>query len=198
MEQTKHCPQCGQDKKLSEYYKNKTSKDGFQRCCKVCCNINSKKFREDRPEYYWGEGGYFRKRYKETIQYQLDMSRADKSSKIYMIETPDGVYIGSTKRFLYNRTNTHMSDYLSGKRGLLKVKLPLLHASFSKYTLDEVRKFLKDTKVLEEFDGDRYETKRKESYWMEYYKRLGFTLLNVRDAWGRISEKKSKEFGNPN
>jgi hypothetical protein len=198
MKQTKKCPQCEETKPMADYYKNKSSKDGLQRCCKQCCNINSKKFRETNPNYYWGDNGYFTKRYDETIQYQLDMSRADKSSKIYMIETPDGVYIGSTKRHLYNRTNTHMSDYLAGKRGSLKVKLPLLHGSFNKYPLDEVRQFLKDTKVLEEFDGDRYETKRKESYWMECYKRLGFKLLNVRDAWGRISEKKSKEFGNIN
>jgi hypothetical protein len=196
MEQTKQCLQCKETKPVADYYKNKTNKDGLQRYCKICCNINSKKFRERRPDYYWGANGYFTNRYNEVIQYQLDMSRADKSSKIYMIETPDGIYIGSTKRHLYNRTNTHMSDYLAGQRGNCKVKLPLLHASFKKYTLDEVRQFLKETKVLEEFEGDRYDTKRKESFWMEYYKRLGFTLLNVRDAWGRISEKKSKEFGN--
>lgn len=192
----KQCAQCKEVKPVADYYKNKTSKDGLQRCCKTCCNINSKRFREERPDYYWGKNGYFTNRYDETIEYQLKMSRADKSSKIYMIETPDGVYIGSTKRFLYNRMTTHYSDYKAALKGKDKVKLPLLHASFKKYTSDEVKQFLKEVKILEEFEGDRYETHRKESYWIEYYKRLGFNLLNARDAWGRISQKKSEQFGN--
>lgn len=194
----KQCKQCKEVKPVADYYKNKTTKDGLQRYCKVCCNINSKKFRENRPDYYWGKDGYFTTRYKETIQYQMEMSKANKSSKIYMIETPDGIYIGSTKRFTYLRMNTHMTDYLAGQRGNSKVKLPLLHASFNKHTIDEVKQFLKEVKILEEFEGDKYETHRKESYWMEYYRRMGFTLLNVKDAWGKISEKKSQQFGNVN
>jgi len=189
----KHCPQCGENKPTTEFYKNKTSNDGLQRCCKICCNINSKKFRETRPDYYWGKDGYFTNRYDETLQYSKDHSRADKSSKIYAIETPDGIYIGSTKRHLSNRISTHLTDYRAVHRGIAKPHLPGLHKSFDKYTEEEVRQFLKDSKLVEEFEGDRLQTKRRESFWIQYHKQMGYRLLNVRDAWGPISEKKSKQ-----
>jgi predicted GIY-YIG superfamily endonuclease len=189
----KHCPQCGENKPTTEFYKNKSSKDELQRCCKICCNFNSKKFRENRPEYYWGTDGYFTTRYKETIEYQIQVSKANKSGKIYLIETPDGIYIGSTKRNFNLRLHTHMADYKNKflRQGINVI--PLLYKSFSNYSIDEVKTFLRNAKLIEEFEGDKYETHRKESYWMEHYKRMGLTLLNVRDSWGKISQKNSEK-----
>lgn len=190
----KECKQCGTVKPLEEFHKQRSRPDGLQRYCKVCCNLNSKKFRERRPDYYWGEkDGYFVKNYDTTMKYQLDRSRADKSTKIYLIETPDGVYIGSTKRLIKVRMVTHMCDYMCFHRGKKRAYLPLLHHSFEKYPKEEVRGFLNDVKVLEEFESDIVEARRKESFWIEYYRRMGFNLLNVNDPFGPVMKKKYAE-----
>lgn len=38
----KHCRKCDTSKPASEFYKNRTKKDGLQTTCKSCCNGNSK------------------------------------------------------------------------------------------------------------------------------------------------------------
>jgi hypothetical protein len=48
----KICNICNKEKEISEYYKNKYSRDGLRSNCKVCQNINSKKWRELNPEKY--------------------------------------------------------------------------------------------------------------------------------------------------
>lgn len=189
----KQCPQCGLVKPETNYYKNKTKKDGLQRCCKECCNLNSKKFRETNPKYYWGDAGYFTQRYEKTMEYTKEIHRANKSSKIYKITTPDGIYIGSTKRKLNLRLNTHMGDYKNRfiKRGISVI--PLLYQSFSKYSIEEVRTFLRNVELIEEFNGNLHETKGREDFWIEYYRGMGYTMLNTYRAIGRNYHKKEKE-----
>jgi hypothetical protein len=189
----KQCPQCGSQKPTTDYYKNKSNKDGLQRCCKECCNINSRKFRTRNPNYYWGDNGYFTQRYEETMEYTKEMCRANKSSKIYKITTPDGIYIGSTKRKLNLRLNTHLADYRNRflKRGINNI--PLLYNSFSNYTIDEVRGFLRSAELIEEFDGTILKTKEREDFWMQYYRGTGCKMLNTYRAIGRTYKKKMKE-----
>lgn len=189
----KLCPQCEVTKPTTDYYKNKTKKDGLQRCCKECCNTNSKKFRNINPKYYWGEQGYFTQRYEKILEYVKEMHRANKSSKIYKITTPDGIYIGSTKRRFKLRMNTHLSDYVNRylKRGVKVV--PLLYKSFSNYTIDEVKTFLRNAELLEEFDGTSHETKGREDFWMEHYRGMGYPMLNVYRAIGKKYKKREKE-----
>jgi len=181
----KYCKKCEQTKSTTEFYKCTPNKDGLQHYCKICCNKSSKEFRVKRPDYYWGEDGYFRNNYEELMVYQKGRQTADKSPKVYMITTPDGVYIGSTKRFLYLRMIGHLTDYITGKK-----IIPLLHQSFDRYTIPEVRQFIKDVKLLEEFEGDRSEARKRELYWIEHYSNLGYNLLNMRKPY---REKKSKK-----
>lgn len=189
----KHCKQCGLDKPTTEFYKNKSNKDGLQRCCKQCCNINSKKFRDINPEYYWGDNGYFTQRYDEVLEYVKEMCRANKSSKIYKIITPDGIYIGSTKRKFNLRLNTHLTDYTNRYlRRNIKV-IPLLYKSFSNYTIEEVKQFLKNAEIIEEFDGTLLKTKEREDFWMEYYRSTGHDMLNTYRAIGRTYKKNMKK-----
>ena len=42
----KKCTKCQIEKPYSDYYKNKTGKDGFMCRCKKCCNIYNKKRRK--------------------------------------------------------------------------------------------------------------------------------------------------------
>lgn len=51
MENTKICSKCGRELPLTEYYKSKWNKDGFQNYCKECCKQHNKQFRIDNPTY---------------------------------------------------------------------------------------------------------------------------------------------------
>lgn len=46
----KYCPNCKIEKEISEFNKNKTRKDGFQRLCKICGNLESKKYHHQFKE----------------------------------------------------------------------------------------------------------------------------------------------------
>ncbi len=44
---TKYCPKCEEDKQLSEFQKNKSTKDGLQSRCKVCTSETGKEYLRD-------------------------------------------------------------------------------------------------------------------------------------------------------
>jgi hypothetical protein len=46
----KKCNKCKSTKELSEFHKNKSSKDGLTLYCKTCCNITSEKYRKPKKE----------------------------------------------------------------------------------------------------------------------------------------------------
>ena len=46
----KKCTQCGKDKDVTEYYKDKRHPDGLRYNCKSCQNKTSNKWRKDNPE----------------------------------------------------------------------------------------------------------------------------------------------------
>jgi hypothetical protein len=46
----KNCKKCDVSKPLADYHKDKNTKDGLARWCKVCAKENSKKYYEANPE----------------------------------------------------------------------------------------------------------------------------------------------------
>jgi hypothetical protein len=57
----KNCPQCNIEKKIEEFSKNKNTKDGLQRICKLCIAVQSKKsYNKDSSKY------------KERVKIQVD------------------------------------------------------------------------------------------------------------------------------
>ena len=46
----KKCSKCGIDKELSEFNNLKSSSDGLNYCCRECCNIDKKIYRENNPD----------------------------------------------------------------------------------------------------------------------------------------------------
>ena len=46
----KVCCICKKELPITEYYKNKSSKDGLQYFCKACSRINTKKYQTDNPD----------------------------------------------------------------------------------------------------------------------------------------------------
>lgn len=47
----KKCSKCGEIKNVSEFYKNKTKKDGLQSKCKLCSNIELRNWRSKNPNH---------------------------------------------------------------------------------------------------------------------------------------------------
>lgn len=49
---TKTCKKCGETKLVSEFHKNKATKDGFQYKCKECNLAHVKDWQEKNPDYW--------------------------------------------------------------------------------------------------------------------------------------------------
>ena len=78
MVNTKKCTKCGIEKELTEFYKDKSKKDGVKTQCKVCCSEAKREYRQ-RPdvrehskqrnkEYYSQNRTEIRQRQKEHYQ----------------------------------------------------------------------------------------------------------------------------------
>lgn len=177
---TKHCNKCGETKPVSEFYKQKKAKDGLQTTCKSCCNKASKEFREKRPDYYWGNNGYLTQRKKQFSQYVQDRYRADKSCKIYKLTLKDGsIYIGETKTPLNRRITVHRAEFIAFKGGKAPY-VPLLYVYMvgAGYTEEDIKKVWASVEIIEEFEGTKAESRRREKYWIEEFTKLGYTLRN--------------------
>lgn len=66
---TKFCNKCNIAKKLTEFNKDKTHKDGFRSCCRSCDNKKSKEFRTNNPEL--AKESKLNCRAKDPIKYML-------------------------------------------------------------------------------------------------------------------------------
>ncbi len=47
----KICPKCKEEKRITEFHKDRSKSSGFRSHCTTCTNIKSKNFREQNPEY---------------------------------------------------------------------------------------------------------------------------------------------------
>jgi len=177
----KTCGRCGEYKAAEHFSKSRAKKDGLQQNCKSCNKIINDKYREDNPEYWSYETGYFSD--KEKWEYIRLYNKADKTIKIYAIQFSDDLwYVGSTKALLNTRLTRHIIDYRRVKQGQRDRTIPLLHAEFDKRfgdDYDEVAKFLKEnTYIIDECTGGRTKQMRLEAIWMLRIQKKGKTLLN--------------------
>jgi hypothetical protein len=161
----KQCNQCGKTKPLTEFHKKTKSKDGKQDKCKSCVKVVNQNFREEKPQY---QNQWVKANKRHYVQYQLDYKRADKSSLIYKISSPDDmVYIGSTKTHLFVRFIYHKRDYRCNYG-----RIPELHKSFDKWGYDAHRFEL----LIDLGDLPRKELNEIESKIIEAYKQKGMSL----------------------
>jgi len=176
------CIQCKETKSASAYHICKSRPTGLQGKCKTCQQLDGLKFRHDNPEYYNGnDESYFVKNKELWNAYQRKFLKADKNSIVYCIETPSGLYIGSTKAYLWIRNNTHRKDYRKWKRGIAVSTTPDLHKAWDKMGGDDWLKTLLDIKIIEEFDADMlpHVLKQKERDYIRKYEAQGLPLLNI-------------------
>ena len=47
----KRCTKCKEEKEFSQYYRDRTSKDGLQSSCKLCLSAHQKKYNEVNKDY---------------------------------------------------------------------------------------------------------------------------------------------------
>lgn len=50
--ESKRCTKCGEEKPLSEFYRNKTKKDGRNSFCKPCANAYDVVYKENKKDYF--------------------------------------------------------------------------------------------------------------------------------------------------
>lgn len=176
---TKHCYSCKKTKPTSEFSKCRSRKDGLQPKCKECNKKDNKQFREEKPEYWSYENGYFSE--KQKWQYISLYQAADKSIKIYMIKFDDGSkYIGSTKAHLNIRLSRHINDYKRFREGRISRNIPYLHKKFDEFkTYDDIALHLKNnTFIIDECSGSRTKQYTLESKWITKLEKQGEVLLN--------------------
>lgn len=65
----KKCTKCGVQKPLSEFYRTKLKKDGFQSGCKICSDLSNKKTKEKDPQKY----AEMRRKHKLKKEYNLTL-----------------------------------------------------------------------------------------------------------------------------
>lgn len=168
----KSCNKCGVQKEFTEFSKCARRKDGLQPNCKQC-NKEYRKvwYNEINPDYFWGKDGYFVRKYTEELIYQRDYKRANKDVKIYQLTLLDGsVYIGYTKRPMGVRMVEHKRHWKNIVDGIQHKSLKQMSIYYKfrddNYTPEQVEQVWKSLKILEQFEGSRYDARKREIYWI--------------------------------
>jgi hypothetical protein len=176
----KYCHQCRSYKKLTEFYKSASTNDGLQCRCKVCSNVNNKKFRDKNPTYYWGtEDSYFMKHYKEEMDYLRRWGKADKNCLIYQLEVDGRIYIGSTKRTKKQICNSLKQDYNRMQKDPSIWRTPI-QAAFDHLSKDELYNLVDSMTILMDFDGNRRQMRDEMVKIITQLKMDGKDIINKR------------------
>ena len=160
----KTCYECKEQKPHSEFYKNKSKKDGLQGRCKECHRQASAQYgKQYRKENAEKRAQYDKQYYKENaekINHQQKQYRKENAEKraqqkkqyrknlpaaVYKIENTETgqVYIGQSTAYQH-RWNSHKS-----KLRLNKHRNPKLQEDYNKYGLDAF-----EFKIIKEFPSD--------------------------------------------
>jgi predicted GIY-YIG superfamily endonuclease len=178
------CAECNKTKPSEEYYNCKSRKTGKQAKCKVCQKEYRKVwYNEINPTYFWGDNGYFTKRYDESINYQKEYKRADKDCKIYKLTFENGdIYIGYTKRKISVRLMEHRKHFnYFVKHGKTSIARPI---SLYHYIIDkslnsqQIQNLWGSVEVLIQFEGTIKEGLKIEKETIRDYLNKGYNLVN--------------------
>ena len=78
---TKICSKCGSDTNISEFYRDKTKKDGYHTICKICSKVNGKIWKNNNIEKFKKFQADYRKYCKDNCPDKLIKSRKKWSLK---------------------------------------------------------------------------------------------------------------------
>lgn len=132
---TKKCSKCGRILPISEFSKNKTTKDGLHCWCRGCCSkysqtynkTHSQTYKEYQKEYRQTNSQYlkeYQRQYQQTNkehrnQYQKEYYRQFKGYYVYIILDKQGnvAYVGQTTNY-YTRLINHLSGGVDSTKEL--------------------------------------------------------------------------------
>lgn len=187
----KKCNKCKLVKPMEEFHNAKKNRDGKQDKCKECFKIINKEFREKNPKYYWGtEDSYFVQRYDEIREYCDEYSKGNKKITIYTIDTPDGIYVGSTKRRFNLKLAFHRNNLLmafENRRNHSDIKC--LNDVLIKHPIEEGYERINNAKIIYEGDGDNEQRARKQRQYIQYFNDQGLKVINI-NYNEKVSRKK--------
>lgn len=168
---TKQCTTCLKDLPYEKFSKNSRAKDGKQWSCKECNKKTNHKFRtEINPEHH---AKWQRENKDKHIQIVSRFRRADKSSKIYYIKSPDGMYyIGMTQMHLAVRWVEHKAKYNGWLKGRKITQHPNLFHSFKKWGIHNHELGI----LFESEDLDRETLRMYERTFIKTFMDLGLAL----------------------
>lgn len=114
--ETKFCPQCQENKPVSEFYKNKSKSDGLQSYCKGCKKAVDANHRLKRPEY---QSQYVAKNREKIAEQQRAYRDANKenlrvASKLY--RQANAEILRQKHREKYLRTRVRVLDRVASYR----------------------------------------------------------------------------------
>lgn len=152
----KQCNTCNISKPLSEFSKDKVSKDGLQYKCKECVKQHDKQYKQDNKESIDEYNKQYNQDNKESIdEYQLKLGMSE-GYGVYMLfhEPTQHYYIGEGG--IYNRRAFHFSKLKKGgnKCGLLQEHYNK-HPNINEWEFQVIRKWDKPTKS----EGKKIEAK---------------------------------------
>jgi hypothetical protein len=78
---TKICSKCQENKNVSDFYKDKTRKDGYRSRCKICCNIESGEYQKLKPEISRKKSKTFREKHPTKVKEIYKKWRSNNISK---------------------------------------------------------------------------------------------------------------------
>jgi len=170
MAQSKHCNECGKTKPTSEFHKKRASKDGLQSKCKTCVKRINQNFRETNPEY---QLNWQRQHPQRHVQIVSKFRKADKTSKVYYIKSPNGLfYIGMTNMHLPVRWIEHKAKFNRWMSGKKTTQHPNLFESFKQWGIDNHQIGI----LFESENIDRIALRQIEKAFIKSFKELGVAL----------------------
>ena len=109
----KQCSKCGEIKDTSEFYKDKTRKDGLRNLCKNCMSNNCKKnYDKKKDEYSKRSKEYYEKNREKALEYQKTYYKDNKEK---VDEYKKQWYKDSTNKTIeeiyYNFTKSNYPNY---------------------------------------------------------------------------------------
>ena len=198
----KTCYKCKEEKPFSDFYKNRTKKDGLCNECKICVKEYNKSYykkiyKERKRKQYQENNFYYReysrKYYQENKERKKEYDRKYKQENKDLIREHNHKYHKNLPAGVYKITNTingkiYVGESTGYPRRFIghKTKLkrgvhdnPGLQTDYNQHSLD-----IFDFQVIEEHppDADKKLLLERERYFINKYKEEGKELYNV--DWG--------------